>query len=97
MHRAGANGKGRFVNISYEEAVKDVLESRKFIGDNCTIFCYPFGHYNDNAIKVLKDTGFKLAFTTKGGRVYKGANKYTLPRVRMSNGVSLSSFKSMVQ
>ena len=96
MHRAGANGKGRFVNLSYKEALEDVTKSKNIIG-NSTVFCYPFGHYNDNAIKTLKDAGYKLAFTTKGGRVYKGANKYALPRVRMSKGVSLSSFKSMVQ
>lgn len=96
MHRSGSNGKGRFVNISYKEALEDVTKSKNIIG-NCTVFCYPFGHYNDNAIKVLKDAGYKLAFTTVGGRVYKGANKYTLPRVRMSKGISLSAFKEAVR
>lgn len=96
MHRAGANGKGRFVNLSYNEALADVTKSKNIIG-NCTVFCYPFGHYNDTAIKTLKDAGYKLAFTTKGGRVYKGSNKFALPRVRMSKGISLSAFKSAVQ
>ncbi|MCI8482169.1 MAG: polysaccharide deacetylase family protein [Clostridia bacterium] len=96
MHRAGANGKGRFVNLSYKEALEDVTKSKNIIG-NSTIFCYPFGHYNDNTIKVLKDAGYRLAFTTKGGRVYKGTNKFALPRVRMSKGISLSSFKTAVQ
>lgn len=96
MHRAGANGKGRFVNLSYKEALEDVTKSKNIIG-NCTVFCYPFGHYNDTAIKTLKDAGYTLAFTTKGGRVYKGSNKYALPRVRMSKGISLSAFKSAVQ
>lgn len=96
MHRSGANGKGRFVNLSYKEALEDVTKSKNLI-ENCTVFCYPFGHYNDTAIKTLKDAGYKLAFTTKGGRVYKGANKYALPRVRMSKGISLSAFKSAVQ
>lgn len=96
MHRSGSNGKGRFVNLSYKEALEDVKKSKSIIG-NCTVFCYPFGHYNDNAIKVLKDAGYKLAFTTQEGRVYKGANKYTLPRVRMSKGISLSAFKEAVK
>lgn len=96
MHRSGTNGKGRFVNLNYNEALQDVTKSKNIIG-NCTIFCYPFGHYNDNAIKVLKDAGYKLAFTTRGGKVYKGANKFTLPRVRMSKGISLSSFKEMIK
>lgn len=96
MHRAGANGKGRFVNLSYQDALADVTKSKNIIG-NCTIFCYPFGHYNENAIKVLKEAGYKLAFTTKAGRVYPGANKYQLPRVRMSKGVSMSAFKEAVK
>lgn len=96
MHRAGANGKGRFVNLSYKEALEDVTKSKNMIGD-CTVFCYPFGHYNDTAIKTLKDAGYRLAFTTKGGRVYKGSKKFELPRVRMSKGISMSAFKAAVK
>lgn len=96
MHRSGANGKGRFVNLSYKEALEDVTKSKNIIG-NCTVFCYPFGHYNDTAIKTLKAAGYKLAFTTKGGRVYKGSNKFELPRVRMSKGISMSAFKEAVK
>ncbi len=94
-HRAGANGKGRLVNLSYKDALDDVKKSKDIIG-NCTVFCYPFGHYNDTAIKALQDSGYKLAFTTQGGRVKPGANKYKLPRVRMSKGISMSAFKSSV-
>lgn len=96
MHRAGANGKGRFVNLSYKEALNDVTKSKNIIG-NCTVFCYPFGHYNDNAIKVLKDAGYKLAFTTKGGRVYPGQNKFALPRVRISKGITMKAFEEAVK
>ncbi len=96
MHRSGANGKGRFVNLSYKEALNDVTKSKNIIG-NCTVFCYPFGHYNDNSIKVLKDAGYKLAFTTKGGRVYSGQNKFALPRVRISKGISMKAFQEAVK
>lgn len=96
MHRSGTNGKGRLVNLSYKEALEDVTKSKNIIG-NCTVFCYPFGHYNDTAIKSLKDAGYRLAFTTKGGRVYKGSNKFELPRVRMSKGISMSAFKEAVK
>lgn len=96
MHRSGGNGKGRLVNISYNEALEDVTKSKNIIGD-CTVFCYPFGHYNDTAKKALKDSGYKLAFTTKGGRVYPGQDKFELPRVRMSKGISMSAFKQAVQ
>jgi len=91
MHEAGANGKGRMVNWNYEQVVEDVKESSKILG-GANVFCYPFGHYNDTAIKALKDTGYILAFTVEGGRVNKNTNKYKLPRVRVTEGNSLNYF-----
>lgn len=96
MHEGGANGKGVMLSWSYDKITEDLKQSSRTLG-GATVFCYPFGHYNDSAKKALKDAGYRLAFTTEGGRVYKGSNKLALPRVRMSKGVSLSSFASMVQ
>ena len=94
-HRAGANGRGRLVNMTYAEALEDVTKSRDLTG-GAVIFCYPFGHYNDTAIQALKDANYKLAFTTNRGRVYPGANPYTLPRIAMLQGISLQSFVNIV-
>ena len=96
MHEAGANGKGRIVNWSKEEILEDIEKNRNEIG-YATVFCYPFGHYNDTAIEALKEAGFKLAFTIEGGRVYPGDNKFALPRVRVTAGNSLNYFKSSVE
>ena len=95
MHEGASNGKGVMLSWSYDKILEDVTNSSKTLG-GATVFCYPFGQYNDLDKKVLKDAGYKLAFTTEAGRVYKGSDKFALPRVRMSRGVSLSSFKSMV-
>lgn len=60
-------------------------------------FAYPFGHYNDKTIKALKEVGIKLAFTIKDGKVKIGANKYKLPRVRISKGTSLNTYINLVK
>lgn len=91
MHQAGADGRGRMVNWTYDQILEDLNESSERLG-NANIFCYPFGHYNDTAIKALKDSPFIMAFTTEGGRVTVGADKYKLPRVRVSDGNSLDYF-----
>ena len=91
MHKAGANGKGVMLSWDYDKMKDDLLLSSEVLG-GANIFCYPFGQYNDLDIKVLKDTGYKLAFTTQGGRVKKGASKYELPRVRVARETSLSAF-----
>ena len=91
MHQAGANGKGRMVNWTYDQILEDLNESSERLG-NANIFCYPFGHYNDTAISALKDSPFIMAFTVEGGRVKHGMDKYKLPRVRVSDGNSLNYF-----
>lgn len=96
MHKSGSDEKGRFLTLSNNKALEDITISRKVIG-NATIFCYPFGHYNDTTKKILKEGEYRLAFTIKNGRVYPGADKYALPRIRMSKGDSLTVFKSKVK
>ena len=81
--------------IEHDKIVEDLKKSSDILG-GATVFCYPFGHYNDAAKKAVKDAGYHLAFTIEGGRVHKGNDKYALPRVRISRGVSLNSFKTMV-
>lgn len=96
MHKAGANGKGVMLSWDYEKIKEDILLSREVLG-GANIFCYPFGQYNDLSIKALKENGYQLAFTTKAGRVTKGASKYELPRVRISGNTSLESFMNKVK
>lgn len=96
MHKAGANGKGVMLSWDYDKIKEDVLLSSEVLG-GANIFCYPFGQYNELGEKVLRENGYKMAFTTEGGRVKKGASKYELPRVRISAGISLTSFISKVE
>ena len=96
MHKGGSNGKGVMLSWSYEKMVEDLKTSQEVLG-GANIFCYPFGQYNELDKKALKDTGFKLAFTTQGGRVKKGASKFELPRVRISGTTSIESFIKKVE
>lgn len=80
----------------YNKIKDDVLLSSEVLG-GANIFCYPFGQYNDLDIKVLEENGYKMAFTTKGGRVKKESSKYELPRVRISGNTSLNEFKKKVE
>lgn len=68
MHKAGKNGKGLLVNYDYYKAYEDIQISIKILNSH-NAFCYPFGHYNDVSEKAVKDSKFRVAFTTKGGRV----------------------------
>ena len=96
LHQAGKNGKGLLVNLSYEKSYEDIEKSVNILNSK-EAFCYPFGHYNNTSKRVLKDIGYKVAFTTKGRKVQKGMNPFELPRVRISKNDSLSNFISKVK
>ncbi len=73
---------------------KQVLESR--LGISISTFCYPAGKYNQTTVNLLSKLGYKAAFTTASGYVRQGDNQYKLTRLRISGGMSLSSFKSLL-
>lgn len=95
LHQAGKNGKGLLVNLSYKDAREDIEKSIDILNSK-EAFCYPFGHYNNTSIQVLKDIGYKVAFTTNGGKVKSRMNPLELPRVRISKDDSLSGFIAKV-
>lgn len=48
-------------------------ELRKEIGTVLPIFCYPNGNHNDTVVSILRNEGFRLAFTTLSGENRLGA------------------------
>lgn len=98
MHRGGGNigHGGIFPVMEHDDAVADLKKSIK-IGGNGDAFAYPYGDYNDNCVQAVKDAGFLCAVTTEYGRAKPGDDPLLLPRVRMSMGQSLESFKKLVE
>ncbi len=60
-----------FWTISYDEIYKEIGTSKKFLEDTLGMkvltFSYPYGNFNQNAIDILKEMGFRTAVTTKNG------------------------------
>lgn len=96
MHEAGSGGKCVMLTWDYDKVVEDCKKSKEILGDDCIVFCYPCGDYNERAKKILKETGFKLAFTTEAGRVKPGSDKYQLPRVRVTTKTTVNVLKNIL-
>ncbi len=98
MHRGGCNrGHGGIMQcIKYKVGYNDLIKSIDIIGRS-DVFSYPFGDYNSYTIKLVKDAGFKMAVTTRYGKVKVGANKYALPRVRMQGYYNLNDFIKRIE
>lgn len=52
----------------YENKKKEILDSIKFFeditGEKSYFFCYPYGHYDNECLQILKCSDVKMAFTT---------------------------------
>jgi peptidoglycan/xylan/chitin deacetylase (PgdA/CDA1 family) len=88
------NGKGYLITQPLKLVKEDIATSKKLI--NASYFAYPYGQYNENTIRILKELGFKMAFTTKKGYVYPGCPKYEINRIAIYPYTSFRQFKHIV-
>lgn len=55
------------------------------------VFAYPYGLESTQAIKLLQDLNYQLAFSTRSGSTLCKKQRFDLPRVRIGN-ISLSNY-----
>lgn len=60
------------ISLSDKEASEEIVGSqadlKRELGQVLPVFCYPNGDHNDRIVNLLKQTNFKLAFTTFSGQ-----------------------------
>ncbi len=75
--------------IGKEEVTKEITtaneEMATMLGLKNEIVTYPYGSYNDDTIKTLKEIGVTAAFTTDPGREHCLSTIMRLPRIRVGN------------
>lgn len=78
--------------------LNDLKTSREKL-NNTIALAYPFYDYNERAINLVKQAGFKIAFIGSNGvtgRSYPGINVYKVPRITMWDNTSFETFKNYV-
>ncbi len=68
------------------EVVASKARIEDIIGEEITVFSYPFGGYddiNEYSIESVKKAGYMKAATTSVGLAGKGIEPYTIPRNSM--------------
>jgi peptidoglycan/xylan/chitin deacetylase (PgdA/CDA1 family) len=74
------------------EVADSRAELKRRFGVPVNFFCYPAGRYDDAAIAAVRQAGYLAATTTEPGLAQPGeADRFTLHRVRVNNGVSGST------
>jgi peptidoglycan/xylan/chitin deacetylase (PgdA/CDA1 family) len=91
MHRGGSDGDARILTSSYDEVVADVQAGDQVLGTHM-VYCYPFGKTNDTAKRALNDSDVQIALVIVNTRAYPMMDMMEIPRVRISNGISLEAF-----
>ena len=73
-------GTSFIASPKYEiETSKKDLE--RIINDPVVSFCYPDGSFDEQAIRLVKEAGFKSATTTHRGFETSQSNRYFAPRI----------------
>ncbi|MDQ0898785.1 peptidoglycan/xylan/chitin deacetylase (PgdA/CDA1 family) [Paenibacillus sp. V4I7] len=71
--------------LSVEQQREEITESRRRIeqalGKSVDVFAYPFGEYNEETLKILKEAAYRYAFTTKEGYASSNQSPYELSRI----------------
>jgi peptidoglycan/xylan/chitin deacetylase (PgdA/CDA1 family) len=82
--------------ISDELALDEISKSKIELENRfqCQIrhFCYPYGHYEDRHISMVKDAGYISATTTRRGRVHADSKPYELNRIMIARACNVIQF-----
>lgn len=88
MHSVDSNGKRRLENYTKEQITEDFEKNSEF---KFKYLAYPYGWYKEEIIEVLKEKGYRLAFTFTGegkeGYATRDSSQYEIPRIKI-NGYS---------
>jgi peptidoglycan/xylan/chitin deacetylase (PgdA/CDA1 family) len=75
--------------ISLLEAAREIEGSKAAfedkLGKRAATFCYPYGHYNEDIVKIVGDAGFSCAVTVERGRVRQSDDLFRLPRISVQH------------
>jgi len=75
-------------DIQKKEIISSKEKLEEWLGREVSSFSYPFGtrqHYNKTSVKLVKESGFKLATANYAGCVTRLSNRFELPRHLVRN------------
>ncbi len=85
------------VGLPKKRVEYEVIQSKKYLekqlGIQVVSFAYPYGAFDNQAINVVKDAGFKTAVTTIHGNLVMDINRYFIYRLRPGARVGESLIK----
>ncbi|QOS92655.1 polysaccharide deacetylase family protein [Brevibacillus sp. JNUCC-41] len=69
----------------------------RMLDQDTTVLSYPVGRYNEESLALSEEAGYKMAVTTEPGGASRDQGMHALHRVRISPGLSVDGFASLVE
>lgn len=63
------------------------------LGERPRAFCYPLGRYNNETVRILRETGHHTATTTSDGTLHYATNPFRMSRVRIRNTTKVDTLR----
>jgi len=79
--------------VQAEEIRRAKVILDKELGQDTKYFCYPNGSYDAATLKILREQGYRLAFTIEPGWAKPGDDPLRLKRIWMGNSVNTFHLK----
>lgn len=71
--------------LSENELIEELGQSKqimeKKLGRPCPYLCWPYGKYNQLAVSIAKEVGYRVLFTTDHGVVKAGSDPFAIKRI----------------
>lgn len=77
------------------QLVTDLKKSRDTL-NGTEAFCFPFYEFNDYAISVIKEAGFKIAFIGGYRKATRGVDLYKVPRIPLTDYTTLEQYAKYI-
>jgi peptidoglycan/xylan/chitin deacetylase (PgdA/CDA1 family) len=85
---------------SEQDLQREIFESKKILeeklGTVIESFVYPYGRYNDRVVELVKQVGYKIAFTTNFGDKINTSAALISPRIRVHGENGLQRLKKVM-
>ena len=69
----------------------------RMLDQDTTVLSYPVGRYNEESLALSEEAGYKMAVTTEPGGASRDQGMHALHRVRISPGLSVDGFASLIE
>ena len=98
LHTPGkcSGGQGSALKCENKNMLLSDLKTSRDYLYNTEAFCFPFYEFNDYAISIVKEAGFKIAFIGGMKKVTRDIDPYKTPRISLNRNTTLYEYKNIV-